>query len=118
MRQTSSGEDGNLLTTSDGVHNVDGRYSGLNHFLRVDTRPRIDRLSLNVQIIFREDRWSLVDRFSRTVENTAQHVLGHRGPQNVTGEFTVSVLRVDAGCALENLDHRFRAGDLQNLAGA
>jgi hypothetical protein len=31
VRKTSGGEKGDLLTTSDGVHDVDGRYAGLDH---------------------------------------------------------------------------------------
>ena len=43
--ETSSREDGNLLTAGNGVHGIDGRDTSLNHFLRVNTRVRIDGLT-------------------------------------------------------------------------
>lgn len=49
VRQTGGGEDGNLLTTSDGVHDVDGGNAGLDHLLGIDTRPWVDGLALKVR---------------------------------------------------------------------
>ena len=45
VRQTSGGEDGDLLATGDRVHHIDGRDTRLDHLLRVDTRPRVDGLT-------------------------------------------------------------------------
>jgi hypothetical protein len=42
-------EDGDLLATSNGVHDVDGGDASLNHLLRVDTRPRVDGLTLHTE---------------------------------------------------------------------
>jgi hypothetical protein len=39
VRQTGSGEDGNLLATGDGVHGVNSGDSGGDHFLRVHLCP-------------------------------------------------------------------------------
>lgn len=36
VRETSCGENGDLLTTSNGVHGVDGRDTGGDHLLGVD----------------------------------------------------------------------------------
>lgn len=36
VRKTGGGEDGNLLATSNGVHGVNGRYTGGDHLLRID----------------------------------------------------------------------------------
>ena len=54
--ETGGGEYRNLLSPGDGVHHVDGADARLDHFLRVDARPRVDRLALDVQVIFRQDR--------------------------------------------------------------
>lgn len=45
MRQPSSREDGNLLPSGNAVHAVDGRDTGLNHLLGVDTALRINGLT-------------------------------------------------------------------------
>uniref|UniRef100_A0A2M4D215 Putative secreted protein n=1 Tax=Anopheles darlingi TaxID=43151 RepID=A0A2M4D215_ANODA len=71
VRQTGSREDGNLLSTGDRVHHIDGRDTGLNHFLGVDTGPRVDRLTLDVEEIFCQNWRSLVDGLTGAVEYTA-----------------------------------------------
>lgn len=43
VRKTSGREDGNLLTTSDRVHGVDGRDTGRNHLLGVFLQTSIYR---------------------------------------------------------------------------
>ena len=48
VRETSCWEDGNLLSSSDAVHGVYGRDTGLDHFLRVDPRPGVNRLTCNL----------------------------------------------------------------------
>ena len=45
VRQAGGGEDRDLLSARDAVHPVDRRDSRLDHLLRVDARPRIDRLA-------------------------------------------------------------------------
>jgi hypothetical protein len=42
MRQTSSREDGDLLTTGDGVHGINGGDTSLDHFFRIDTGEGVD----------------------------------------------------------------------------
>jgi hypothetical protein len=50
VRKTSSGEERNLLSTGDGVHDIDGGDSSFNHFLGVLTLVRVDGLSLKIKI--------------------------------------------------------------------
>jgi len=69
--QTGGGENGNLLTTSNGVHAVNGGQTSLNHFLRVDTGERVDGLTLDVQEVLGQDGGTLVDGLTGSVENTA-----------------------------------------------
>lgn len=45
--------------------------TSLDHLLRVDTRPRVDGLTLDVQEVFSEDWGSLVDGFAGAVEHTS-----------------------------------------------
>lgn len=49
MGQTRRGEDGDLLSTSDGVHHIECRDTRLNHLLGVDTGVRIDGHALSSQ---------------------------------------------------------------------
>ena len=49
MGETSGGEEGNLLTTSDGVHDIDGGDSSLDHLLGVVTLVRINWLALYIK---------------------------------------------------------------------
>jgi hypothetical protein len=42
VRQTSGGEDGNLLTARDAVHDIDGRNTRLDHLFGVDSSVGVD----------------------------------------------------------------------------
>jgi hypothetical protein len=42
VRQTSSREDGNLLTTSNGVHGINSGDTSLNHFFRIHAGEGVD----------------------------------------------------------------------------
>jgi len=53
MRETGGGEEGNLLTTGNRVHNIDGRDTSLNHLLGIVTLIRINWLALFENIIIR-----------------------------------------------------------------
>lgn len=46
--QAGSREDGDFLPSGDAVHAIDGRYSRLDHLLRVDTALRVYRLAWNI----------------------------------------------------------------------
>lgn len=116
--QTGGGEDGDLLATGNRVHHIDGRDTGLDHLLGVDTRPGVDGLALDVQEILSQNWGSLVDGLAGTVEHTAQHILRHGRAQNVAGELAKRVLGIDARGALEHLDHGLGAAHLEHLSGA
>jgi hypothetical protein len=45
VRQTSSGEDGNLLATGNGVHGIDGGDTSLDHLLRVNAGEGVNGLT-------------------------------------------------------------------------
>lgn len=45
VRETSSREDGDLLSSGDTVHGVNGGDACLDHFLRVDPRPGVNGLT-------------------------------------------------------------------------
>mmetsp|Transcript_11489 Transcript_11489/g.16244 ORF Transcript_11489/g.16244 Transcript_11489/m.16244 type:complete len:222 (-) Transcript_11489:482-1147(-) len=54
VRKTCSRENGNLLSTSNGVHNINSRNTGLNHSLWIIARGWVDGLSVNVKVGFRK----------------------------------------------------------------
>ena len=47
--QSVGRKDGNLLPTSDGIHDVNGRDASLDHFLRIDAGVRVDGLTLDLK---------------------------------------------------------------------
>jgi hypothetical protein len=97
VRKTGGRENRDLLASGNGVHGVNGRDTRRDHFLRVNlscsfishealaftvpgagtTYPRVgvDRLAVDIQIILRQHLGTLVNRATRTIENTTQHVL-------------------------------------------
>jgi hypothetical protein len=64
MGETTGREEGDLLTTSDGVHQIDGRDTSLNHFLGVHSLVRVNRLALNIQELLSQHGGSLIDGHS------------------------------------------------------
>lgn len=54
-------EEGDLLSSGDGGHAVDGRDAGLQHLLGVDPLAGVDGLSLDVEELLGEDWGTLVD---------------------------------------------------------
>ena len=96
VRQSVGREDWNLLPTGNRVHDVDSRDARLDHFLRVDTRVGIDGLTLDIQVILSHDGGPLVNGFSGSVENSAEHVFRNWGSQNVACKLASCFLGVDA----------------------
>ena len=72
MGQTGSGKDWDLLSSGDAVHGIDGRDTSLNHLLRVDTRPGVDRLSCMME---RESVCEGERRRREEGEDTGEHVV-------------------------------------------
>lgn len=70
---------------------------------------------LNIQIIFSQDWWTLVNGLSRSVEHATQHVFWHGCTQNVTSELANCVLGINTRCSLEDLDDSFWTAHLEHL---
>jgi hypothetical protein len=111
VRKTGRGEDRDLLTTSDRVHGVDGRDTSRDHLFGVDletlgsanscceevsyTRVRVDGATVDVEVVLSEHLGTLVDGLSRSIEDTAQHVLGDTKLQAVASELDFGLLLSD-----------------------
>jgi hypothetical protein len=116
VRKTGSRENRNLLTTSDRVHRIDGRDTGLNHLLRVDTRVRVDGRAVDVEVLLSEDLGSFVDGVTGTVEDTAEHVFRDRQLHRGSGKLNVGSVDVDAGSSFENLNDGLATGNFEDLS--
>jgi len=73
VRKTGSGEKGDFLSSSNGVHDVDGGDTCLDHFLGVLSLERIDWLTLDVEEVFSEHSGALINRDTGTIELAAKH---------------------------------------------
>lgn len=118
VRKTGSREDGNLLTTRDRVHRVNGRDTRLDHLLGVDTRIRVDRRTVDVEVLLSEDLGSFVDRVTGSVEDATEHVFRNGELHRRAGELDVRRVDVDAGGTLEDLDDGLATGNLEDLSTA
>lgn len=103
VRKTSSREDGNLLSTSNGAHGVNGRDTGLDHLLRVNASTRVDRLTLDVEELLSQHGGSTINGLSGSVENTTQNILRHGDTENVSCELATGVTCVNTGGTFEDL---------------
>mmetsp|Transcript_27347 Transcript_27347/g.42466 ORF Transcript_27347/g.42466 Transcript_27347/m.42466 type:complete len:288 (+) Transcript_27347:964-1827(+) len=116
--KTSCGENGNLLTTSNGVHDINGRDTSLNHSLGVITTGRVNGLSVDVQIRLRQNFGGIVNHFTATIETATKHLLGNAHFQNISREFALSLAVINARSALKHLDNSTVSSHLQHLSRA
>lgn len=104
VRQTRRREDWDLLATSDGVHGVNSRDTGRNHFFGVFlatvsipsatvvwggvtyTGEGVDGTAVDVEVVLGEDLGALVDSSSGTIKDTTKHVLRHTELQALARE--------------------------------
>ena len=77
MWKTGGGENRNFLSTSNGVHDINGRNTGLDHSFGVITRGRVDWLSVDIQVCFGKNLRCLVDDLTRTIEGLSKHLFGN-----------------------------------------
>merc|ERR1712166_798356 len=115
VRKTGSREKGNLLSTGNRVHHINGRDTSLNHFLWVLSLIRVNRLTLNVKEVFGEDGWTTINGLTGTVELTTQHLGRDWHAQNITSELNVRLQIINIGSTFENLDDGSLTADLENL---
>lgn len=96
VRQTCGREDGEFLSSGDGVHAIDCGDSCLDHFLRVDAGVGVDCGAVDVEVIFGKDTGAVVDGDARAVEDSAEHVFGDRDAEIVASELNGRLLHIDA----------------------
>ena len=118
MGKSRCGEDGQLLSTDQGVQAVDGRYTGLNELRRIGTGGRVDGCTVDVETFFRNDVRAAVDGLSKSVKYTAEHVLGDSEFHLASCEADPGIGEVDTGGALEQLDNGVVAVYLEDFAAA
>ena len=116
MGQAGAGEDGQLLTTDQGVQAVDGGNTGLNKLVGVVPGGGVHCQAVDVPELLGQDVGAAVDGPAHAVEDPAQHIAGDAQLQGVAQETDLGLLQVDAGGGLEELDHGVVAVDLQHLA--
>ena len=129
MRETVSGEEWNLLASSDGVHDVDSGDTSLNHFLRVDSLARVNRLTLhpirsvnscteqedylNIKELLSQDWWTLVDWNTGSIEGSTEHFFSNWHLKSISSELAMRVEVINARGTFEDLDglHQKRKSD-------
>ena len=87
VRQTCSGEEGDLLSSRHGVHGVNGGNTCLDHCLRVVAAGRVDRSASNIQEVLREHGWCSVDLAPGAVEGASEHLLCDGHLKHIAAEF-------------------------------
>lgn len=115
MWETGSGEEWDLLTTSNGVHDIDGRDTSLNHLLGIVSLEWVDWLSLDIEEILSKNWRTVVDGSSLTIELATKHLCGDRHAEHITSELTMGVSVVNVSGTFENLYDGFLSCDFEHL---
>jgi hypothetical protein len=116
VRKTSGREEWNLLTTGNGDHGINGRDTGLDHLLWIDSLIWINGLSLDIEELLGEYWRALIDWRSGTIEHSTKHFNAHGHAEDITREFTSSVQVINSCGAFENLYDGLLSLDLEDLA--
>mmetsp|Transcript_8400 Transcript_8400/g.12793 ORF Transcript_8400/g.12793 Transcript_8400/m.12793 type:complete len:334 (+) Transcript_8400:495-1496(+) len=116
MGETGSGEEGDLLSSGDGSHGIDGGDTSLDHLLGVDPLVGVDGLTLDVEELLSQHGRALIDGVSGPVEHATQHLHTHRHSQHIACELAGGAQVIDVRGSLEDLDDGLLALDLKNLA--
>jgi hypothetical protein len=115
VRKTSRREEGNFLATGNGVHDINGGETSLNHLLGILTLVGVNRLTLDIEEILSEHWRSMINGNTRTVELATEHLSRDRHAEHIAGEFDVSLQVVNVGGSFENLNNGTFAGDFEDL---
>ena len=118
MRQSGSGENGQLLAADHGVHAVDGADAGLDELVGIVARIGIHGQSVHVDVFLGDDGRAAVDGIAAAVEDAAEHVFGDGQLQRFAEEGDGSRVDVEAVGALENLHDGAAGIGLQHFAAA
>ena len=116
--QTGAGENGQLLSTDQGIQAVDGGDARLNELVGVVPGGGVHGQAVDIPVLVGHDVGAAVNGTAHAVEHPAQHVAGHGQLQGVAQEPDLGLGQVDAGGGLKELDHGVVAVDLQHLAAA
>mmetsp|Transcript_41326 Transcript_41326/g.76377 ORF Transcript_41326/g.76377 Transcript_41326/m.76377 type:complete len:202 (-) Transcript_41326:324-929(-) len=101
--KTGCRENGNLLPTSNGVHHINGRDTGLDHGLGVVTGGWVDGLPVDVEVGLSKNLRSIVNDLARAIERPTKHLLGHAHLKNIARELAMCLSVVNARSSLEHL---------------
>jgi len=115
VRESGSGENREFLPADERVHEIDRGNSGLNEVGWKFAGVRVDRHSGDVHGFFGENFGSAVDRFSRSVENSSEHVGGNTEFCGFSEEFGFESGGGEPLRGFEHLHHRSIAVGFENF---
>ena len=118
MRQTAAGEHGQFLSAHERVKSVDRGNTGLNELGRVVARSRVHCRSVDVHVLFRDQRWTAVLRLAHAVKYASEHVGRNVELDGMAEESCFAVGDSQALRPLEQLHHGLVAVDFEHAAAA
>ncbi|KAH3668808.1 hypothetical protein OGAPHI_002563 [Ogataea philodendri] len=113
--KTRGRENRNLLTSGNRVHGVNGRNTRGNHLFWINTSKWVNWRTVNIQVVFSENPWSVINRSSRTIKNSTQHVLGYRNLQVLSCKLNSGLLDINSRSTFKNLHNGSFTLHFQNL---
>ena len=116
MRQAGAGEDGQLLSTDQGVQAVNGRNTGLDKLGRIVAGHGVERKAVDIHSLVGNDGGAIVNGVAHSGENAAQHVLGDGQVKASSQETDFGRAQVQARSSVKELNEDVISIDLQNLA--
>lgn len=99
------------------IHGIDSADTRGNHFLGINTRVRVDRGSINIQVVLSKHLRALIDSSTGAVEDTAEHVFRDRDLEVLPCELDGGFADVNTRGTLKDLNNGSATAHFQNLTG-
>ena len=75
MRKPGCREDRQFLTADQCIQTIDRRNTRLDKLLRIASRRRVHRQTIDIAAFLRQDLRTAVDRIAQTIKDASQHIL-------------------------------------------
>ena len=115
---TGRGKDRQLLPADQCIQSIDGGNPCLDKLLRITSRRRVHRQTVDIPAFFRQDLRTAVDGLSQTVKDTSQHIRRYAKLHGPAQKTYLTVGQIDACRVFKQLQQRCVSVHFQHLAAA
>ncbi len=118
VRQTASREHGQFLTTNQGIEPINGRNACLDEFVWIVASRRIERFTIDIHALFRNQCRTIITRIAHTIKNATEHIHRHAEFNSMTKETCTGSINTKSVTAFKKLNKGFVVVYFEHFATA